>query len=565
MIGFFIALILLSSFVVGIIFLISLLKKSSHYKWLLKELELWKDKEIINTESLDKIKKLYTPKHKEAIPPVKIMISIGSLLLGIGLILFIASNWQNINGQIKLLATFTLSLITLFIGYSIKFSKSKPFPLLGDGLLFVSTLIWGATIIFLFQNYQVSASNNYILVFLWGATIFPVAIWFHAEPIYYLSFFLLFLAGIFRGNFTETPNYMYLLLGFIPFLLTAKDKKHRLIPISILVILMPIFTRFEVFDLYYLLLLSLFLLWYFWKKEEMYIIFSCSSLFFYLLTSIDKSILSQYVGYWFFLLPFAVLLYVVFWKKSTASLFILLFNFVIGILIQFVNNSDVGENLISATKIILLVGLFYLLIERVIKDKLLKLPFLFIGYISFLIPAFVLSFYEIIQKSLDPKILKGFLFYGRFESYRLLSIIVLVIVFGTFIYRMLVKMVKESGDALIFTISGLSFLSILFLEILPLFKTGNNFTLWFLTFYQNAFLLCIILFTIFWAYKKSMNWLINIGLVFFLIFLIMRYFDAVWKLLDRSLFFIIGGIVLLAIGFFMEKLRRKLMGDEIHE
>jgi len=109
-IGIFVSLLILSSFIVGGIFLIFFLKKSSHRMWLLKELTLWKNKQIIDSESFDKIQEMYTPKQKESIPPIKIIISIGSILLGIGLILFIASNWQFLSGQFKLLLRVCLTI-----------------------------------------------------------------------------------------------------------------------------------------------------------------------------------------------------------------------------------------------------------------------------------------------------------------------------------------------------------------------------------------------------------------------------------------------------------------------
>ena len=80
-----------------------------------------------------------------------------------------------------------------------------------------------------------------------------------------------------------------------------------------------------------------------------------------------------------------------------------------------------------------------------------------------------------------------------------------------------------------------------------------------------SILLVLLLFTIFWAYHKGMNWLINVTLIFFLIFILIRYFDLSWKLLDRSLFFILGGVILLIIGFFMEQIRRKLTSEEKNE
>lgn len=52
---------------------------------------------------------------------------------------------------------------------------------------------------------------------------------------------------------------------------------------------------------------------------------------------------------------------------------------------------------------------------------------------------------------------------------------------------------------------------------------------------------------------------INLGLVFFTLEVIARYFDMFWKLLPRSLFFIGGGLLLMLGGMALEKKRRKVL------
>ena len=61
------------------------------------------------------------------------------------------------------------------------------------------------------------------------------------------------------------------------------------------------------------------------------------------------------------------------------------------------------------------------------------------------------------------------------------------------------------------------------------------------------------------GYIKRYNAYINIGILFFVLDVIARYFDFFWNLLPRSIFFIAGGIMLLAGGIFLEKKRRKVL------
>lgn len=53
--------------------------------------------------------------------------------------------------------------------------------------------------------------------------------------------------------------------------------------------------------------------------------------------------------------------------------------------------------------------------------------------------------------------------------------------------------------------------------------------------------------------------LVNLGIAFFALDVITRYFDVAWGMLDTSLFFILGGVLLLGGGFLLERARRRLM------
>lgn len=54
------------------------------------------------------------------------------------------------------------------------------------------------------------------------------------------------------------------------------------------------------------------------------------------------------------------------------------------------------------------------------------------------------------------------------------------------------------------------------------------------------------------------RFLVNLAFVFFGVILLTRYFDTFWSLLNRSFFFMIGGVVLIAGGYFLERKRREI-------
>jgi uncharacterized membrane protein len=52
--------------------------------------------------------------------------------------------------------------------------------------------------------------------------------------------------------------------------------------------------------------------------------------------------------------------------------------------------------------------------------------------------------------------------------------------------------------------------------------------------------------------------MVNLSFAFFALTLLSRYFDTFWSLLNRSYFFMLGGLLLIGGGLFLERERRKL-------
>lgn len=61
--------------------------------------------------------------------------------------------------------------------------------------------------------------------------------------------------------------------------------------------------------------------------------------------------------------------------------------------------------------------------------------------------------------------------------------------------------------------------------------------------------------------RRGDRQLVNRAFAGFALWLLARYFDAFWSLMDRALFFMAGGLLLLAAGAWLERRRRALMRD----
>src|SRR5262249_32600623 len=62
------------------------------------------------------------------------------------------------------------------------------------------------------------------------------------------------------------------------------------------------------------------------------------------------------------------------------------------------------------------------------------------------------------------------------------------------------------------------------------------------------------------CWEREPAW-VNLGILFFALLTIARYFDWFWALLPRSVFFIIAGLLLLLGGMALERTRRRVLGE----
>ncbi|MAG11295.1 MAG: hypothetical protein CMI52_00600 [Parcubacteria group bacterium] len=119
--------------------------------------------------------------------------TIGAISLGIGAVLFVASNWDAMSNLLKIFILVGSTFLATFIGYYLKYVK-KNLPVVGASLLFLGTLLFGATLFLVTQMYHINA-NNSTIVLVWLLGILPLIYGFKSRPIAALSI-VLFLVWI---------------------------------------------------------------------------------------------------------------------------------------------------------------------------------------------------------------------------------------------------------------------------------------------------------------------------------------------------------------------------------
>lgn len=147
--------------------------------------------------------------------------TVGALLLGIGAILFIASNWEVIPDLIKVLLALVCTGAAYYLGYLFAYGN-KSLPKVGSALLFLGALLFGGTIFLIAQIYNVNA-NASILVLIWLIGILPLIYALASVPIavlgvglFYTWLFLLIQESSWRLNEVTFPAF-FLFSGLILF------------------------------------------------------------------------------------------------------------------------------------------------------------------------------------------------------------------------------------------------------------------------------------------------------------------------------------------------------------
>ena len=183
-----------------------------------KQIKQWlKDGTI--TQAQAKKMLIETTQYKKEARSNKLIVAIstiGAILLGIGAILFIASNWIAIPNFGKVILLLVSTFGAYYVGYLFKYQKNN-LPKVGASLLFLGALLFGATVILITQIYNVNA-NNHILILIWLIGILPLVYALKSTPIAGLASILYFLwLGLFFSP--ENTWWFFGFLGPITFVL----------------------------------------------------------------------------------------------------------------------------------------------------------------------------------------------------------------------------------------------------------------------------------------------------------------------------------------------------------
>lgn len=175
----------------------------------MEETKQWVSQGIIDESVQARISGYYAGKleYKRLINTV---VTLGSILIGLGILLFVASNWDKISRPAKITIIFSVISLFNFAGYYFRNVKNE-FPGLGEGFLLIGAFSFGAGIWLIAQMYQIHYNFSAGILF-WILGIIPLVYIYRSWPLLSLTSVLSFIwLSSYQGYYFNRAGF-----GFFP-------------------------------------------------------------------------------------------------------------------------------------------------------------------------------------------------------------------------------------------------------------------------------------------------------------------------------------------------------------
>ncbi len=182
----------------------------SKNRWLRKEIHAWENDGLIHADQAQQLLELY-PQEEGLIG--NLLPLLGALLLGVGVILFFAANWQAIPVWVKLTLIFGSLVSCQHFGYKCRFRSGPAW--LGSVLLLLAGILFGAAIFLIAQIYHINAYFPNGIV-AWSLGVLLMAWITREKPLLILGVVLLLIwTGSDWSQTWELQPWLHLILLFV--------------------------------------------------------------------------------------------------------------------------------------------------------------------------------------------------------------------------------------------------------------------------------------------------------------------------------------------------------------
>ncbi|MCX9014246.1 MAG: DUF2157 domain-containing protein [Candidatus Methanoperedens sp.] len=188
------------------------------YSRLKHELDEWQKDGVLESSQAEAIMRRYGIEKKgyKQADVITALSTLAAILIGVGVILFFASNWEKMPDIIKVILLLITTFSTYYAGFVMRFEK-KTYPTAGHALLFLGSVLVGATILLIAQIFNINAGSHWLYL-LWFIVIAPMGYFFDSKPTVGLNIiiFTLWLGVSIIGDSymgMSSPLLLYLLFG----------------------------------------------------------------------------------------------------------------------------------------------------------------------------------------------------------------------------------------------------------------------------------------------------------------------------------------------------------------
>lgn len=184
------------------------------YDFLEHELKYLKKEQFIEEKESDRILSIYQVKN---VPFITVLAAIGALLIGLGVLTFVASNWMYLTKPVKLVIIILLLILVNTAGVFV----SKEFLKTARSLHYIGILVFGAGIFLIEQMFNISINfNNSFLLWAIGTIIIG---WYLKDTAVLLFTTILLFIYINGSMFLDEKSYpLAILLFFTIFICFTK-------------------------------------------------------------------------------------------------------------------------------------------------------------------------------------------------------------------------------------------------------------------------------------------------------------------------------------------------------
>jgi len=154
------------------------------YKLIQREVNFYQNTGLIIGEQADKILDLY--EIRQGLSFLKVILTTGAVLVGLGVLSFIASNWAAMGR----LAKFLIILVGFLGVNTASFMLEEKLPKTSRGLLYLGAMVYGGGIFLIGQIFNFGGHFTSAFL-LWAIGIFPTALLFKDRVLYIFSALLL--------------------------------------------------------------------------------------------------------------------------------------------------------------------------------------------------------------------------------------------------------------------------------------------------------------------------------------------------------------------------------------